>query len=344
MSILYCEIKMKTMVVAIFWLIYALILSSLAKLSYVLDGNAAIIIISSVAAFACTLYVLNCEKNSVPVAYWLLGAAAIEMLLYQIALWIQLVVTASVAAGLLASNACSAKDLVPWLGLRFLMVALTSALSYELQWRAAQLCLTLALLCPPSQQKFVATIAAVAALLLYSGDNVIPHDIPLVLLVFPLLCTLGLVVDDTASANKWSKGFVGMLILVCFLFPHHKLLERTTSACSDVSNAELCQNGQVQLQLSGQCCCRKGFVQMNNEQRCVSQECTANLLANPAQDCCKMPLVAGTSHLLHGPYQCLCNNQPGQPQLHVYDVDTKSCKCKPPAYGTRCEFNNSAVQ
>lgn len=326
----------------------ALIWGAIVKACILSDGNAAILVLSSIIFLMTGIdiyHTVNDNNKKQPSFFTILASVvAIEVLLYDLSIAIQLILLPLGAAYLMYSDVLL-KYVVAWALLRVVILTATAPEGSQLLWRVSQLVLLIGLaaayLMPynrNAERAITVTICVITAILLFNGKDTLPHKLPVWLIIIPVSYLVGAVMSD--KTNRIETFIVFAIICVCFIYPFsdEQTSQIQSGPCAQFSNTIPCSDVSTtfQLRISNDCCCDHGFIMMEN--MCIIEECKSNLLSNPKRDCCKIMRNAVSDNFLHGPYQCLCNNKPGEGYIHKFDFIDKKCICAPPNFGEYCEF------
>ena len=341
-----------------------IITGAFAKACVLLDANVAMLTITTVVclALACYVYVTGKSKQAPAGFVVALSLVAAESLLYGFSVILQFAVIPCIALYLVYYS-IDAVYIGAWAVLRIAIVIATAPQSDQIYWQLAQVALLVGLAVAKFKHKlteskhaFAIGFCIVAAALLYSGIDTLPQDMPIVLIAVPITFLLASVVsysdnttqptpvaahaDNLAQFMAFTDYFVVFALLcICFVYPFDAL-QRGEHApdCLSFANTVPCGQTQFSTQISAQCCCKLGYIQMPGRLSCVRAECQSNLLANSDRDCCKIKRNQESDKYLHGPYQCLCNNEPGTTEQNTFDFEQQKCICKGLRYGPHCEF------
>ena len=318
-------------------------------------NTASILITALVAAVMIALYTVKSKaKESVT---YIAAAAAFEVLVYELHIPFNFLATTIILAISAYTNPHKVEGdtvklpavMYPWLFARFIMMTFATDAAYESSWRLAQVLLFFTVLFQlrsgNQKSRSAVTAVLVSVWLLYSGNDVVPHDIPIVCIVLPIVYVARVAADSSDKANTGSSQAVLfgviMTITLCYLWPHHELVVGDDSGpCADVPNTEPCVSGMPLTYVTPSCCCKSGFMKMPKKNACVIDSCQSKLNRAPSQDCCGIKRMPNTEALLYGIYQCRCNNDPVRMQ-HGYDATANTCLCQAPYTGAYCEYTTS---
>ena len=295
----------------------ALICGAIAKVGILFDGNAAVVLVASMIVLITGMDVYRVARDQQPtgkLSYFTIAVsvAAIEVLVYDFSAAVQLL-TLPLGAAYLWYTIGKPRFVVAWAFVRIIVVTVTAPEDNQLLWRVAQLMLLLGLAAAyfipyhRNARATAVTCCVVAAILLVNGKDMLPHNLPVWLLVVPISYLAGAVLTEQKMLVETVVVFA--ILCVCFMYPFSS--EQTSSIasarpCADFANTVLCTNVasiEFQVRVSDSCCCADGFILIDG--MCVKEECKSNLLSNSNRDCCKIMRNVLSDTFLHGPYQCL---------------------------------------
>lgn len=339
------------------WKIYKLvfavliILGALTKSIIAYDASIVSILLSLTVGFVVAWLLQKWGNTSDENCYivFAFAVAALEILLHGLDLPLGFASTIATAALALITS-ISYSLWLPWLFFRFTMMTFSTDAAYETAWRLAQVllfftvCAQYFVSLEDRQTRTIATAVLSSVLLLYSMNDAVPHNLPVVFVAVPLVYVAKTGARTDSDENVQRSITIGVLLVICmcYLYPHHALVpEDYTSLCADAENTEPCASGMPLTYVTPSCCCKAGFVKMPQKDACVKEwPCQSNFAKAPQQDCCGINRLPDTEALLRGIYQCRCNNEPDNIQ-HGYDDTTNTCICQPPYTGEFCTVTTS---
>ena len=306
-----------------------LICGAFAKACVLLDANVAMLTISTIVCLALACYVYVTARNKQPTSALVvaLSLVAIETLIYGMSVILQFAVIPPGAAYLVYYK-IKMVYIGAWAVLRIAVTITMSPQSDQIYWQLAQVMLLFGLaiarfkkdkLTQP-RRIFAIGFCVVVAAVLYGGVVLLPQRISIFLIATPITFLLASAIShlDNEEQNvadndmmTWIDYFVVFAILcICFVYPFDAAASASDAFdCSAFANTEQCGlttvPGEFQIQISTQCCCKAGYIQMPGRQSCVRAECQSNLLANADRDCCKIKRSLQTDKFLYGPHQCM---------------------------------------
>ena len=271
----------------------------------------------------------------------LAGVVSVEIFLYDVPILGQFAVTLGLFVYLYRElQDTYQKFLFAWLVFRVIMMVATQDLSHIVLWRLAQAALFVAVISQKTFRVVISVSVYVIVFVIYSQKDVIPHQIPILLMALPLMYVALRAIEDVTFPQA-VQTLVVVLIVVCAIYPHHDLQEIHTNACSSILNTELCSDMPFQTPITDKCCCKTGFAKMPRQTACVRETCVSNLNRDPQKDCCKINRNPETEPFLAGEYMCLCNNQPGQEVQNEFDAVSQSCVCNNGLSGNLCTLTDT---
>jgi len=194
-----------------------------------------------------------------------------------------------------------------------------------------------------------------AVLMLYDQKEVLPWDIPLILLSFPLAYIASISLprpvelrdgerprrDMPARLFEFIAGCAAVGALVA-AFSYDRpvvVFTATTDPCNfALTNMHTCK-GPADLYVGGTCCRDTLHVVVPSDTvlRTAPADYCLNILYGPGNlDCCGNKRSTLTDHLMSGEYVCLCNDSPIEENGNT--LNRGVCSCGPGFSGTACEY------
>jgi hypothetical protein len=195
-----------------------------------------------------------------------------------------------------------------------------------------------------------------AVLMLYDQKEVLPWDIPLILLSFPLAYIASISLprpvelrdgerprrDMPARLFEFIAGCAAVGALVA-AFSYDRpvvVFTATTDPCNfALTNMHTCK-GPADLYVGGTCCRDTLHVVVPSDTvlRTAPADYCLNILYGPGNlDCCGNKRSTLTDHLMSGEYVCLCNDSPIEENGNTIDINGL-CSCGTGFSGTACEY------
>ena len=303
-------------------------------------------------------------------------AIAVEILIsvYRVGTLLQIIITSAlvVVAGVLAymdmGITIQAEYIGAWILIRISRIVRLDV-SAEGRWRTSQVMLALlvaahmvrrfvgmehSLVQLTARAETVMTAAVLGVVIaLYDQQDVLPWDIPLRLLAFPLAYIASIALprsvvlakgtvnrDMPARLVEFIAGCAALAALAAaFIYTRPiTAFTRATDPCNfALTNMHTCK-GAADRYVGSQCC--RDAVNMVIPSQLVLRTAPANdcmVTIYGTVDCCNVERKAKTDHLMSGVYACMCNGSPIDATGNTL-LDDGTCRCGTGFSGTACEI------